>query len=35
MKVDESLFYELVSLKGELKAKTWDELFRKLIDRRK
>ena len=31
MKVDENVFYELIKLKGRLKTKTWDELFRKII----
>lgn len=32
MKVDEEVFYDLVKLKGKLKAKTWDELFRKIVE---
>ena len=31
MKVDEEIFYELLKLKGKLKAKTWDELFKKIV----
>lgn len=31
MKVDEEVFYDLVKLKGKMKVKTWDELFKKIV----
>lgn len=31
LKVEEGVFYELIKLKGKLKTKTWDELFKKII----
>jgi len=31
IKVKPDIYFELVSLKGKLKCKTWDSLFRKLI----
>jgi len=33
MKVEEEVFYGMVRLKGKLKSKTWDELFRKIINK--
>ena len=33
MKIDEDIFYELIKLKGKFKTKTWDELFKKIIDK--
>jgi len=31
MKIDENIYFDLISLKGKLKCKTWDELFKKII----
>ncbi len=31
MKISEEIFFELMKLKGDFKAKTWDELFKKII----
>jgi len=31
MKIDEEIYFKLVALKGKLRCKTWDELFKKLI----
>ena len=32
MKISEDIFFELMKLKGNYRAKSWDELFKKIID---
>lgn len=31
LKIDEEVYFKLVTLKGKLRCKTWDELFEKIV----
>ncbi len=33
LKINEDLFYELIKLKGKFRTKTWDELFKQIIEK--